>query len=195
MADPCVQSQRMSTLEVIVAAAVGVIAIGGSMLFGFRLSRSSMAALREQAAAVNATLGELARRLELECVVAASYQHPVVGNVPAFAVVAGERSGFALRVELVSDDHSGNFVITVTPRAQDRWPDIGRVKPKRDGERFPAIAAALGGIADGVEDVRVEASMLRVVVRAGEPTAAELGALVDAVVVLARALGSTRERE
>lgn len=185
----------MSTLEVIVAAAVGVIAIGGSMLFGFRLSRSSMAALRERVAAVNAVLAELARRLELECVVAAAYRHPVVGDVPAFAVVAGERGGFALRVEHVSDEESGNFVITVTPRGQDRWPEIGRVKPKRDGERFPALAVGLGGIADAVDEVRVEPRMLRVVVRQGEPTAAELCALVDTVIVLARALPSTRYSE
>jgi len=130
----CVQSTAdqppMSPLELITVVAVTVVVLGGSVFFGLRISRSSMAALREQVTTVNATLVELARRLELELEgrVPQPYRHPVVGDVPGYAVVAGERQGWVLRVAFESDEHSGNFVITLAPRDEQRWPDLGRAR-------------------------------------------------------------------
>jgi hypothetical protein len=178
----------VTDVETLVALAMGVIVIGGSVLFGLRASRSSMKALRDQVATVNATLGELAHRLGLGCTIAAPYQHPIVGSVPAYAVLAGERGGLAVRIDVVSDEDSANVAIMVMPRAGVRWPDIGRVKPKRDVERHPALGAALAGIDDAAQEIRIEPTSLRVIARHSEATAAELHALVDATLVLARAL-------
>lgn len=182
----------MTGLELLVAAAVGVIVVGGSVFFGLRLSRSSMTALHDQVAEINGTLADLARRLVLECRVAPPYRHPVVGDVPAFAEVVGERGGFVLQVGFISDEDSGNYVVTVTPRDEQRWPDLGRLKPKVAGKYQPALAQALAAIADAVDDVRVEPRSLRVVLRPGSPTAPELHTRVDAVLGLAHAVMSTR---
>jgi hypothetical protein len=180
----------MPVLELLGAAVLGIVVIGGSIVLGLRLSRSEMTALRERVAAVNATLAELARRLDLECRVPASYRHPVVGEVPGFATVAGERKGWSLQVAYESDEDSGNFVVSLAPRDEQRWPDLGWVRLPADADGFPALAPALAMLGDEVAKLRVQPRVLRAIVRSGSASAQELHAIVDALLVLARTLAS-----
>jgi len=182
-----VDSGGMSPLELL-AIAFGALVIGGCVVLGFRLSGSQMAALRERVAVVDATLAELARRLELDCRVAPPYRHPVVGEVPSYAQVVGERSGWGLRVAFEADEDDGNFVVTVAPRDGVRLPELGRVPPARGADRFPSLAPAFARLGDGAAELRVQPSELRVVVRSPSATAEELRTLVDASLALAAAL-------
>ena len=180
----------MPGLELLGAAVLGIAVIGGSIALALRLSRGEMTALRERIATVNATLAELAQRLDLECRVPPPYRHPIVGDVPACATVAGERKGWSVQVAYESDEDSGNFVVSLAPRDEQRWPDLGWVRLPAEAYRFPALAPALLMVGDGVAKVRMQPRVLRAIVRSESANAQELHAIVDALLVLARTLAS-----
>jgi hypothetical protein len=176
----------MPVLELLGAAVLGIAVIGGSIVLALRLSRGEMTALRERIATVNATLTELAQRLDLECRVPSPYRHPIVGDVPGCATVAGERKGWSVQVAYESDEDSGNFVVSLAPRDEQRWPDLGWVRLPAEADRFPALAM----VGDGVAKLRVQPRVLRAIVRSESANAQELHAIVDVLLVLARTLAS-----
>lgn len=174
----------MPAVELAVIAVVSLVVLGGSVVFGQRVSASSRKEQRARVAAVNAALRALATRADLVFVEREPYRHPIVGDVRCYATVAGEYRGHALRVEVESDEHTVSIVATITADAADWWPNLGELKPSRDHERHPHLAFALAELERCAAEIRVAPATIRVVPRTDD----DLAAVVDAAVMLADAL-------
>ncbi|HET6582059.1 MAG TPA: hypothetical protein VFG69_01405 [Nannocystaceae bacterium] len=171
-------------LEIAVVAVVSLVALGGSVVFGLRVSASAMKEQRARVAAVNAALRALATRADLELVERKPHRHPLVGDVRCYATVAGTYRGHALRVEVESDEDTVRIVVNVTADEGDWWPNLGALKPARDHERHPHLAFALAELERCAAEIRVAPATIRVVPRTDD----DLVAAVDAAVALADAL-------
>jgi len=81
------------------ALCVGLLAVGGSMVWGLRLSRLSTDAIRRDVAAFDAVLRALAAP-ELRVHPGPVYEHPTVGTIPAHSTLVGALHGYGIYVEL-----------------------------------------------------------------------------------------------
>lgn len=162
--------------------AVALAVIGGSIAFGFALSRKSMKALRERVAVLNAGIRGVAEHLALPCREPAPYRHPIVGDVPSTASIHGEHRGRSLRVEVQSDEDAQDIVLVLMPPRGTKWPKLGKLDPDRDAARFASLAA-LSGL---TQDVRLTATELRMI--ASKEDTPSLLATLDAALALASEL-------
>lgn len=178
------------SVEGVAAVLVVLVVLGGSVVFGLRLSAASTKALCERVATTNATLRALATRLGFAFDEPAPYHHPVIGDVPAYATAVGAHRGRAVRINVESDEDTRQFVVTVSAAAARPWPDLGRLK---SGGDHPRLATALAALEPHASEVRVTPTTLRVVPAAPRDASSEegeLAAVVDAAVALAEALDS-----
>lgn len=78
---------------------VGLLILVGSVVWGLRHSRSSLAAIRNDVARFDAVLRAL-QTPELRVHPGPVYQHPMVGALPSHSTLVGAFHGFAIRVDL-----------------------------------------------------------------------------------------------
>lgn len=170
---------------------VVALVVGGSVVFGLRVSASSTKALRERVATTNAGLRTLATRLGLAFTEKAPYHHPMVGDTPCYATVEGTHHGHPVRIEVANDEDADPIVVTVTADAALPWPNLGRLSPSRDRDRHPQLTPALAELDPRASEIRVTPTALHVVPKTPRGGAYEEGDLVAAVgaaVALAKAL-------
>ncbi|HWB78676.1 MAG TPA: hypothetical protein VG755_27110 [Nannocystaceae bacterium] len=172
----------MPLFDIAVMIATAIAVIGGSIAFGFAVSRKSMTALRERMAVLNAAIRGAADRLGLPCVEPPPWRHPIVGDVPAGASIRGEHLGRSLRIAVQSDEDAHELVIVLAPMRGTKWPKLGKLDASRDADRFPALAS----LAALAREIRVTPSELHILL--AQDGAAALLAALEAALALATAL-------
>lgn len=81
----------------------GLLIVGGSVAWGLRHSRWTIAALQGDVAAFDAVLRAL-ETAELRTNTGPVYEHPMVGTLPSHSTLVGTLHGFAIHVDLL-DPH------------------------------------------------------------------------------------------
>ncbi|HEY3499689.1 MAG TPA: hypothetical protein VGK73_33590 [Polyangiaceae bacterium] len=100
----------MTPLEILVL--IAAIALVVAIAFGMtRWSQRKYADLRRVVAASDAAMRETASRLGLGFVAHGSYEHPIVGSVPAFGMLRGTLDGIHVEAR-VAIDHDAQFART-----------------------------------------------------------------------------------
>src|SRR5687768_7054044 len=126
-------------LTAVLAIVIGVLVVGAIAYIGVRMSHASNELVKRHVDQVNRVFAEAAERTGLLFVAGGSWDHPLMGSIPAYGSLRGVLRGRKLLVSVVQSEDDATVTIEAIA---EQGPALSRV------EAPPAAAtiAALGAI-------------------------------------------------